>query len=72
MISPLAFFTLSRRLHAASVTRIPLRAGYAPQEVPESRLGDNFVGRKDAHTVDLGGGFRLSRKMATDHLVFLK
>ena len=45
--------------------------GCAPQEVPESRLGNHFIGRKDAHAVDLGSGFRLSRKMATDDLVFL-
>lgn len=26
----------------------------APEEIPEPRLGNNFVGRKDAHAVDLG------------------
>ena len=29
------------------------------QEVPESRLGNDLVGRKDAHAVDLGGGVGL-------------
>ena len=29
------------------------------KEVPEPRLGDNFVGRKNAHAVDLGGGVGL-------------
>ena len=43
-----------------------------PQEVPESRLRDNLVGRKDAHTVDLGGGLRLRGEVAADDLVFLE
>lgn len=29
------------------------------QEVPEPRLGNDLVGRKDAHAVDLGGGVGL-------------
>ena len=29
------------------------------QEVPESRLGNNLVGRKYAHAVNLGGGVGL-------------
>jgi hypothetical protein len=44
----------------------------APQEVPEARLGDNFIGREDAHAVNLGVGLTLSGEMATDDLVFLE
>lgn len=29
------------------------------QEVPEPRLSNNLVGRKNAHAVDLGGGVGL-------------
>jgi len=43
-----------------------------PQEVPESRLGNNFIGRKDAHAVDLGSRLRLTGQMAPDNLVFLE
>jgi hypothetical protein len=42
----------------------------APQEIPESRLGNDIVGRKDAHTVYLGIGFMLRGEMATDDLIF--
>lgn len=42
-----------------------------PQEIPESRLGDYFVRRKDAHTVDFGRGVIFCRKMAADNLEFL-
>ena len=42
-----------------------------PQKVPEARLGDHFVGGKDAHAVDFGSRFRLCREMATDDLIFL-
>lgn len=42
-----------------------------PQKVPEARLGDNLVGRKDAHAIDFGSRFRLGGEMATDDLVFL-
>ena len=45
---------------------------YSPQEVPETRLGDDLVGREDAHTVDFWSGLRLSGEMATDDLVFLE
>ena len=43
---------------------------YAPQEVPETRLGDDFIGRKDAHTVDLGDGLIVGGEMAPNDLVF--
>jgi len=42
----------------------------APQEVPESRLGDDLIGREDAHTVYLGIGFTLRGDMTTDDLIF--
>jgi hypothetical protein len=42
------------------------------EEVPEPRLGDNIVGRKNAHAVDLGGGVGLAGEVAADDLVFLE
>jgi hypothetical protein len=42
------------------------------EEVPEPRLGDNIVGRKDTHAVDLWGGVGLAREVAADDLVFLE
>ena len=42
------------------------------EEVPEARLGDDFVGREDAHAVELGRGLRLGGEMATDDLVFFE
>lgn len=42
------------------------------KEVPESRLGDNLVGRKDAHAVKLRGGVGLAGQVTPDDLVFLK
>lgn len=42
------------------------------EEVPEPRLGDNVVGRKNAHAVDLGGGVGLAGEVAADDLVFLE
>ena len=43
-----------------------------PEEVPETRLGDNFVGCEDAHTVDLGGGLSLGGQVAANDLVFVE
>jgi len=43
-----------------------------PEEVPESRLRDDLVRRKDTHTVDFGSGLGLRGQMAPDNLVFLK
>ena len=43
-----------------------------PQEVPEPRLGDNLVGREDAHTINLGNGFMLRGQVAADDLVFVE
>ena len=42
------------------------------KEVPEARLGDDFVGREDAHAVELGRGLRLGGEMATDDLIFFE
>ena len=42
------------------------------KEVPEARLGDDFIGREDAHAVELGRGLRLCGEMATDDLVFFE
>lgn len=41
-------------------------------EVPETRLGDHGVGRKDAHAVQLGGGVRLGGQVTPDDLVLSK
>lgn len=43
-----------------------------PQEVPEAGLGDDLVGREDAHTVNLGGRIMLGGEMAADDLEFLE
>ena len=45
---------------------------HAPQEIPETRLGNDLIGRKDTHAVDLGGRLSLSGEVATDDLVFLE
>lgn len=42
------------------------------EEVPEPRLGNDIVGRKNAHAVDLGGGVGLAGEVAADDLVFLE
>ena len=42
------------------------------EEVPEPRLGDNIVGRKNTHAVDLRGGVGLAGEVAADDLVFLE
>ena len=45
---------------------------HAPQEVPETRLGDDLIGRKDAHTVNLGSRLGLGGQVATHDLVLGK
>jgi hypothetical protein len=45
---------------------------FLPQEIPEPRLGDDLVGRKDTHAVDFGGWFCLCGQMATYNLVFVE
>lgn len=42
------------------------------QEVPEPRLSDNGVGRKNTHAVQLGGGVRLGGQVTPDDLVLVK
>jgi hypothetical protein len=44
----------------------------APQEIPESRLGNDLIGREDAHAVNLGIGLSLRGEMTTDDLIFDK
>ena len=41
-------------------------------EVPEPRLGDDGVGRKDAHAVQLGRGVRLGGQVTPNNLVLSK
>ena len=41
-----------------------------PQKVPEPRLGDDLVGGKDPHPVELGGGLGLGREGSTEDRVF--
>jgi hypothetical protein len=42
------------------------------QEVPETRLGDDLIGGKNAHAVKLGGGVGLAGEVAPDDLVLQK
>jgi hypothetical protein len=42
------------------------------QEIPESRLGDDGVRRKDSHAVELWGGIVGGRQMPSDDLVFIE
>lgn len=72
MISPLAFLTFFSCLHRSYDLHGRYASDYAPQEVPEARLGDDFIGRKNAHTVDLGSRVGLGGQMAPDDLVFLE
>jgi len=41
-----------------------------PQKVPEPRLGDDLVGSKDPHPVELGGGLGLGREGSAEDRVF--
>jgi hypothetical protein len=41
-----------------------------PQKVPEPRLGDDLVGGKDPHPVELGGGLGLGREGSAEDRVF--
>ena len=42
------------------------------EEVPEARLGNNCVGSKDAHAVQLGGRVCLGGQVAPDDLVLVE
>ena len=44
----------------------------APQEIPEPRLGNDLIGRENAHAVYLGIGLTLRGEMTTDDLIFDK
>jgi hypothetical protein len=44
----------------------------AGEEVPETALSNNRVGRKNAHTVELGSGLGVSGQMTPNDLVFLQ
>jgi hypothetical protein len=44
----------------------------AGEEVPETALSNNRVGRKNAHTVELGSRLGVSGQMAPNDLVFLQ
>ena len=41
-----------------------------PQKVPKPRLGDDLVGGKDPHPVELGGRLGLGREGSTEDGVF--
>jgi len=43
-----------------------------PEEVPEPRLRDDLIRRKDAHTIDFRSRLGLRRQMTPDDLIFLK
>ena len=74
MISPLAFLTFFNWLKTVFRCKtIGLVTFWClPEEVPETRLGNNFVRCEDAHTVELGGRVGLRRQMAAHDLVFLE
>ena len=42
----------------------------APQEIPESRFGDDLIGREDTHAVNLGIRLVLRGEVAADDLIF--
>ena len=42
------------------------------KEVPEAGLGNDHIGREDAHAVEAGSRVALGGQMAPNHLVFLK
>jgi hypothetical protein len=43
-----------------------------PKEVPEPRLGDDLIRRKDAHAVNFGCRIGLSGQMTPNNLIFLE
>ena len=52
--------------------KLGVSARDVPHEVPETRLGDDLIGRKNAHAVDLGGGLILGGEVTADDLVFVE
>lgn len=65
-------FCSTHQAHRYDLTVGLLDLAELAKEVPESRLGHNIVGRKDAHTVELGGRVGLRGQVTADDLVFLK
>jgi hypothetical protein len=49
-----------------------IRQVSVPQEIPESRLRNDFIRREDAHTVDFRVGLIGGRQVTSDNLVLLK
>ena len=45
---------------------------HVPEKIPEPRLGDDFIRRKDAHAVDFRCGVGFGGEMAPNDLEFLK
>ena len=70
MISPLAFLTFLSCLRSVGYGLDGVRWRHVPQEIPEARLGDDLIGRKNAHAVDLGGGLCLGGQVASNDLIF--
>jgi hypothetical protein len=52
---PCPLFVCTHLVYGDDLTVGLLDLAELAKEVPEPRLGDNLVGRKDAHAVDLGG-----------------
>ena len=52
--------------------KLGVSARDVPQEVPETRLGDDLIGRKNAHAVDLGGGLMLRWQVTADDLILVE
>jgi hypothetical protein len=55
-----------------NLTSSLLNSSELGQEVPESRLGNNSVGSKDSHTVELGLRLALGRETTANNLVFIE
>ncbi len=70
MISPLAFLTFLSCLRGVGYVPDGLRWWHVPQEIPEARLGDDLIGRKNAHAVDLGGRLCLGGQVPSNDLIF--
>ena len=55
-----------------NLTSSLLNSSELGQEVPESRLGNNSVGSKDSHTVELRLRLGLARETTANNLVFIE
>ena len=65
-------FPRTYRVQADDLTVGLLDLPQLHQEVPEAGLGDDLIGGKNPHAVQLGGRVGLGRQMAPNDLVFLK